>query len=248
MMDTSMERLVPYFVVFSNARYIGISFGSLGRLSQVSLHSHHLHSNYETFDKKHYVNCNINRYNSDQIDEYAGMSCIGQNITDYIDFQRIISILAFYSNNYNNYKAINKYLDIYNMTKYLTNDHIHISHKHLNQDNIPKSNKQFNITYKTINQSHLVCDIANYYSYKRNHRPRQTQFITSQSDEYNIAMFVDMLDAIHCYCIHSVDTGYRNIDKSIINNDSNTDIYNAYNTDITQSKLQQILFHINMNI
>ncbi len=41
--------IVIYFVVFSNARYIGISFGKLYHLLQVSLHRHYSHSIYEEF-------------------------------------------------------------------------------------------------------------------------------------------------------------------------------------------------------
>eukprot|EP01084_Bolivina_argentea_P174191 301725_1 len=235
------------------------SFGSLYRLSQVSLHS--------CYDNHNHNNGVIPRSRSlgnvQQMDQYidvvsdADISCVGNKIVECIGLQRIISILLFYGNNCNNYDAINKYLDIYNMKKHLINDYIHILDKHLNEDNMlkHKSNRQFNIIYETMfDKSHLYCDITNCYIYQRNHRQRETQYITPLCDDYTTAMFVDILDAIHCYFIHSVDIGYRIIDKSIMHNDNPTsnNIYNAYDNDMKQLRkylqmkqetLQQIRGH-----
>ncbi len=118
---------------------------------------------------------------------FCDMNYIGKNITNGI-ISRIIMK-----------QSVNIY--VYNMQKHLINDYIHILENHLNKGHMPehKSNKQFNIIYETmIDPLHLICDIVNCYIYK-NHRRRETQFITPICDDLNIAMFVGMLDVINLF-------------------------------------------------
>ena len=180
------------------------SFGSLYRLSQVSLLSQRsLSAN------------NISKSpNRQSIDQYidvmsdADIGCFGKNISECIGLQRIISILVFYQNNYNNYDTIEQYLEVYNMNKHLINDYTHILDKHLNEDNMTahRSNKQFSLIYQTMIDSHLYCDINECPIFQRNQRRRESEIIDD--------VFVDILDGIHCYFMHSIDIGYRIIDKS----------------------------------
>eukprot|EP01084_Bolivina_argentea_P292986 503847_1 len=136
-------------------------------------------------------------------DEYKGCK-----IDECFAIDRIISMLKFYHINHQNYNEILKYLQQYQ--QYLIEDYHHILDKHLNEDKISKleSNKQFEIIYKKITETNnLSCDIKNCKVYLRNNRQRETTNIKCK--DKHLAMYIDIIDTIHCYFLHSVDIGYR---------------------------------------
>ena len=60
------------------------------------------------------------------------------------------------------------------------------------------------------------CDIGKCSMYSRNNRERET--VNIECKDKKLSMFIDILDTIHCYFIHSVDVGFRII-QPITNND-----------------------------
>eukprot|EP01084_Bolivina_argentea_P031189 57731_1 len=197
-----------------------LSYSNLHRLSQLS--SFTLTTVHLPNESEHYYKHNHCKTDSEigTTNEYldltqdADVCCVGKSITDCIGLQRILSLLSFYNTHWNAFDEIDKYLDKSNMKKHIINDYHHVLDKHLNEDNMSKrkSNKQFELIYKQI-LSHLFCDITRCEIYCRNHREREVQYIECDSHDPLLAMFIDLLDSIHCYFCHSVDIGYRIIHK-----------------------------------
>eukprot|EP01084_Bolivina_argentea_P132642 234091_1 len=112
--------------------------------------------------------------------------CDGNEITECVALQRIISVLKYYKshnkqNKGNNNTALFKYLEDHK--KYLINDYHHILEMHLNEDTINQNetNKQFELIYKQIIQhnNNLTCNINECEIYLRNNRERETDQIHS---------------------------------------------------------------------
>eukprot|EP01084_Bolivina_argentea_P317112 549780_1 len=148
----------------------------------------------------------------------ANMCCVGKDIDNCIGLQRIVSILSFYSTNYNKSDAITAYLSKYNVRKHLVNDYHHMIDKHLNEHNHSQSkcDKQFELIYAyMMEDKQLFCDIGTCNIWLRNNRERELVPVVSaapptpEGDDDKLSMFMDMLDSIHCYFMHSVDIGHR---------------------------------------
>eukprot|EP01083_Nonionella_stella_P011979 33979_1 len=146
--------------------------------------------------------------------EDASVCCIGKDIHHCIGLQRIVSILSFYSANYNQCDAITAYLSKYNVSKWLVNDYHHIIDKHLNEHNHSqtKCDKQFELIYAyMMEDKQLFCDIGTCNIWLRNNRERELYPVVSYpfTGGDKLSMFMDILDSIHCYFMHSVDIGHR---------------------------------------
>ena len=158
------------------------------------------------------------------------MTVCAQNIDHCISLKRIISLLKYYNNNHQNYNGIEQYLEKY--SSHLIEDYHHILDKHLNEDKISKleCNKQFEMIYNEITNKHNIsCDITNCKIYSRNNREREILNIDGIND---------------CYFLHSVDTGYRIIQKLIDNKveeQTNGDKGDNYNE--CDMKMKQLQLH-----
>ena len=113
-----------------------------------------------------------------------------------------------------------------------------------------KSDRHFKIIYDQLINSkdtNLSCDISKCRVYSRNNR--QKEIISIECKDKRLPMFIDILDTIHCYFIHSVDIAYRIIhddDKPLIeetkaNDDNNYNIHisseiSAYDPNIKRLK------------
>eukprot|EP01084_Bolivina_argentea_P000172 324_1 len=75
-------------------------------------------------------------------------------------------------------------------------------------------------------RNNLQCDIKTCKIYKRNNRQRESDNISSDNDVLNY--IIDILDSIHCYFIHSVDTGYRILDGIHESSDDSKDDKSIY--------------------
>ena len=136
-----------------------------------------------------------------------------QDYTKCIAIERIIKMLQFYHNNHDNYGEIAKYLQDYK--QYLMSDYHHILNDHLNEDqgSPSASNEQFKWIYDKLNSEdnndtkHIFCDIGKCKIYSRNNREREK--VNIECDDKKLSSFIDIMDTIHCYFMHSVDTGYR---------------------------------------
>eukprot|EP01084_Bolivina_argentea_P094899 170624_1 len=150
-----------------------------------------------------------------KISKNVNYNCDDTEITKCIELSRIISALRFYKTNHNSKDKLLKYM--INYETQLISDYHHVLHKHLNEDNIKrdKSAKQFSLIYTTMMEQYdLFCDVNKCQIFQRNNRQREIQDIGAKfSDDKNAKVFIDVLDSIHCYFVHSVDIGYRNIQK-----------------------------------
>eukprot|EP01084_Bolivina_argentea_P082462 149317_1 len=140
------------------------------------------------------------------------------DINKCLSFKRIAQFLTFYQKyNIDNICGRNEQL-----LRCISNDissiivaYHHILDQHLNEDNINsvETNQAFKNIYKHLMKTNdIKCDINSCKIYKRNMRMREKESINCSDKQ--ICMKIDLLDTIHCYFMHSVDTGYR-----ILNND-----------------------------
>eukprot|EP01084_Bolivina_argentea_P160440 279389_1 len=121
-------------------------------------------------------------------------------IDDCAALQRILKHIKFYQPHKKFDDKLSKYLMKH---KNAINDYHHILDVHLNIDD----DMQFKLIYdKMIKDEQLRCDINKCSIYKRNNRERENEKI--KCDE-NIMVYVDIMDSIHCYFLHSIDTGFR---------------------------------------
>ena len=142
--------------------------------------------------------------------------CDGKDITNCIHVNTIISLLKFYHNNNTNYEEINKYLEMYKAN--LLSDFHHILDVHLNEEQLSAidGNRNFQFIHQELND--ILCNIGNCQIYARGNRQRES--MNTDCTDKNLSMYIDIIDTIHCYFIHSVDVGYRIINLS---NESNSD-------------------------
>ena len=161
--------------------------------------------------------------------------------TKCMAIKRIIKMLKFYHNNHDNYGEISKYLQDYK--QYLISDYHHVLSDHLNEDKISKtqSDQEFKWIYDQLNSTanndmtykNTLCDIGECKIYSRNNRDRAK--INIDCDDEQLSMFIDIMDTIHCYFLHSVDIGYRILHSSndeLKENDN--DVYTASDTEMKQ--------------
>ena len=167
-----------------------------------------------------------NKHSSD-----ATSNC-SHDIGRCISLNRIISLLKVYSNNYQNHEKMEQYVVKYK--NYLVEDYHHILDKHLNEDRISnvQCNKHFEIIYNKITEvSNIQCDITTCRIYSRNNRQREIMNIDDVHDR-KLGVFIDIIDTIHCYFLHSVDIGYRFIQPQRLNPDDDeeekTNHHNGY--------------------
>eukprot|EP01084_Bolivina_argentea_P115944 206112_1 len=133
------------------------------------------------------------------------IKCNG-NISNCFALKKIISILKFYNNNYMNYNILNEYL---NKNKcYVISGYHHILDNHLNEDNIAliESNKEMREMTNIINNN-LQCNISKCEIYVRNNRCREKKNI--ECNDEKLCIYIDIIDTIHCYFLHSIDIGYK---------------------------------------
>eukprot|EP01084_Bolivina_argentea_P084624 152977_1 len=152
--------------------------------------------------------------------------------------ERIIDALKFYQkNNALNNDKLSEYL-IKNC-KQLINDYHYILENTLNEDNIPSSeaNTQFAKLYnELVEKNGLLCDITKCNIYLRNNRERETQL--NECNDKHLLTYINILDSIHCYFVHSVDVGYRILHK--LDNESVTQV-DSIGSDLELSRLKSYL-------
>ena len=162
-------------------------------------------------DPKHSVEDAID-IEHENISSIQGQFCDVESVMNCIALKRLISLLKIYDDKHSKYDEIDNYLQKYNT--YLISDFHHILDMHLNEDRISaiESNNQFGIIYKQMTEMNdLSCDIENCKIYSRNNRQRETMNIDCGDNK--LAMFIDIIDSIHCYFLHSIDCGYRIIQR-----------------------------------
>ena len=142
--------------------------------------------------------------------------CNGGNILNCPSSQRITSLLKFYQKNHANHDLLGQYLEKYK--DHLISDFHHILGKHLSEDTVTtqESDKQFEMMYEELKNNNINCDIGKCQMYLRNNRQRE--LVKIECEDKNLSMFIDIIDTIHCFFIHSIDIGYR-IQNAFYNRD-----------------------------
>ena len=135
--------------------------------------------------------------------------CDGGDIAHCIALERTISVLKYYRRNYENFVGLNKYLA--ENKQFILSDYHHILDKHLSEDRRSKlhCDKQFGAINHSILKEHgLRCDVKKCKIFLRNNRDRDIEKNTN-CDDQTLSVYIDIIDTIHCYFMHSVDIGYR---------------------------------------
>lgn len=169
------------------------------------------------------------------------LNCNG-NSGRCIALERVISLLKFYNQNYQNYDAIAEYLEQYK--HHLIEDYHHLLNEHVNEDKISKlkSNCLFQMIYNEITKvNNITCDVKNCKIYSRNNRQREITKI--QCKDKKLELFIDIIDTIHCYFLHSIDIGYR-IPKSLLSFDQEKAENGSDNIDVRDSDMKALQIHL----
>eukprot|EP01083_Nonionella_stella_P030425 83403_1 len=114
---------------------------------------------------------------------------------------RIVIVLKWYKTNHGSnsndfMKSLMKY------QAYLVNDYHHVLKMHLNAyhpDN-------FELIYKRlVDKESLFCDIQTCNVFKHHHRDTERE----NNDFDAPSIYIDCINSLHCYFLHSIDCGYR---------------------------------------
>eukprot|EP01084_Bolivina_argentea_P076315 138309_1 len=127
--------------------------------------------------------------------------------------ERIIMVLKFYQmineNSIINDKHNELILEYFNKYEYLVNDYHHIIVDHLNSSTTCTNNYQFSLLHNEI-AKHIKCDVIKCQQYKRYSRNRENvEKATNKIKDENVLFYIDLLDNIHCYFVHSYHIGFR---------------------------------------
>eukprot|EP01084_Bolivina_argentea_P025576 47566_1 len=123
-------------------------------------------------------------------------------------------------NNIDTFEKLDPYLSSNTSKSSIINCYHHIL-QHVNEDVRDNStiDKEFKfIQDKIVRHNNLKCDIDSCKIYKRNNRQRETHQTETHGNK-SLTVFIDLLDSIHCYFIHSYDSfNLKNMKKFRGNN------------------------------
>eukprot|EP01084_Bolivina_argentea_P052696 96799_1 len=130
--------------------------------------------------------------------------------------KRIIKYLHFYDV-YDVDKDTDMLINYFEKEKNILNDFHHILHYHLGEKSsfstVSEIQNEYKIIHNMVNKMVSKCVLEKCQSFKRNNRVRGSR---SQNDNDNktgnddlAQCYIDILDAIHCFCIHSYDYGMK---------------------------------------
>ena len=131
------------------------------------------------------------------------------NIHSCIAIKRTIKILRWYSFCGDDHEKLliaikdNKY-DIH-----LLNDYHHILGIHLNNKDIKNIKYEFDLIHNEILKYVKPCELKECEGFIRHHRRREKNDGNNVSDESELQFYIDTMDSIHCYFMHSYDTAMR---------------------------------------
>ncbi len=175
----------------------------------------------------------------------SGLIC--KSVEECLSLKRLINVLLIHKKgiDMNNNDLISF---IHENKREILDDYHHILYEHLNEDKTSQTecNEQFNLIYKCIfnNKNNVFCDISNCCVYLRNNREREKTLVEYETD---LAVYMDIVDSIHCYFIHSVDSGYKILDYNF--DDDEKDINENENENeicFNDFKFEKIQKYINL--
>ena len=164
-----------------------------------------------------------------------------QSISTCIAIKRIARILGYYALCGDNFSDMNKMIMNHNYNKHLLNDYHHILHHHLENKDTKQIGIEFDLIYNEIIHKNKVgaCDIKSCEGFYRNHGSTEKKMIEVEDEETQF--YIEIMDSIHCYFMHSYDIAMRNemdLDEEDIKDDKTLeDDPNDDEDDITQSPI-----------
>ena len=151
-----------------------------------------------------------------------------------------------YLEEYQKIDDINELLASFNPTNFphLCDDFNHVLIHHLgDKKSVLEIASEYERIYDHIRQRVSECDIEKCTIFQRNNRIRETQCIplTQNKNRAEIEYYVETMDSMHCYFMHSFDVGFR-IKQSDLNDvTSSTNEKNELPEDALVSKLSAII-------
>ena len=93
----------------------------------------------------------------------------------------------------------------------ILDDYHHILVEHLSNKSVDEINEEFNNLHGMLRKEGIRCDFGKCSSIRRYHRVRENIDNLEQQSlrTPDLQFFVDLMDTIHCYFIHSFDLGMR---------------------------------------
>eukprot|EP01084_Bolivina_argentea_P273456 465810_1 len=131
------------------------------------------------------------------------------SVSDCAYLQRLCKALQFYqSNEASNHNELLKYFAPENYNLLLTDYH-HILYQHLDNKPIIEIQKEFELIHHKIMKYIKQCSLEKCKRLERNHRTRDKHTANATNNDTKIQFYIDTMDTIHCYFIHSFDLGFR---------------------------------------
>eukprot|EP01084_Bolivina_argentea_P273455 465809_1 len=130
------------------------------------------------------------------------------------------------------------------MNEFIIDDYHHILIQHLSHKHIGHINEEFNLLNHELNKK-IYCNVDKCSSIKRYHRIREnipSQIIRSPELQF----YIDLMDTIHCYFIHSFHLGMRvKLNKYYNSNDFMECKYTATELDCYDQQIKTIKRRLN---
>eukprot|EP01084_Bolivina_argentea_P166039 288361_1 len=155
-----------------------------------------------------------------------------------------INIIAKYLHQYESIKLIN-INKIFNKDScpHLSDHFNHILTTHLRDNkSIQQSNNELELIHAYIMQKIQTCKLEHCSKYKRNNRNRERENILSISTniiDHESEYYIELLDTIHCFFVHTFDCGFR-IHSDVFNDIISINKHQQYdeiNDDIHHDKI-----------
>eukprot|EP01084_Bolivina_argentea_P269434 457924_1 len=165
--------------------------------------------------------CWENKYWYDKpqhVQQYYDIIYSCKTIHSCIAIQNIGKALQFHAKQHDS-STVYQYFN--HKYKHLVKDFHHIMVHHLNTHNKSLNDKNFE-TVTNIMCHCVKCNIEKCNPFTRNNRDRED---SKMNDDLEMEYYTDLLDNIHCYFLHSYDTGFR------VNPGLFDDIYNEHSVD-----------------
>eukprot|EP01084_Bolivina_argentea_P090459 163010_1 len=163
------------------------------RNSRDSVESTH-YVNRMAFNNQQNTNINEQKLNNQFIEE-----C--KSVERCSSLKRIVGILSLYKD-FNKSEEIAASLSTFQSFQHVVNDYQHALQQHDNFASV------YNFVVKN---NGLTCNINQCKIFFRNNQKKKG--ISLQCNDKNILLYMDILDTVHCYFVHTIDIGYAVNDR-----------------------------------
>ena len=130
-----------------------------------------------------------------------------ESISTCLSIERIVSALQEYQA-----RDLDEIIASFdkNSHPYLSDDFNHVLLRHLGDDKqVAESQREFFAIHQHIASKLKPCALEKCGKFSRNNRDREKQDGQGKKLDKEVEYFVDVMDTIHCFFLHSFDIGYR---------------------------------------